>query len=298
LPGAHSAPGGRLPPNGGRERFVKKYIIYGSFILIILIGLSVLLYPTVSNYYNSKGQSRAVARYLDDVANLDDTKKQTLLEAARTYNKSLLRNPGRFDLTEQDTVEYNKLLDTGRGVMGILVIDKLNIKLPIYHGTDEGVLQIGIGHMPGTSLPVGGTGTHAFITGHRGLPSSTLLSELDKMAEDDTFTLYILDETLTYQIDEIQTVEPHEVKSLAIDPDMDYCTLVTCTPYGINTHRMLVRGHRIESAAHVDFQKIYADAKWLDKLTVILIFLIPVVLVFVTIFIIKSIKISKGEIIR
>ena len=178
------------------------------------------------------------------------------------------------------------------------MIDKIDVKLPIYHGTNENVLQIGLGHLPGTSLPVGGVGTHAFITGHRGLPSSTLLTDLDKMEPGDKFSLYVMGETLTYQVDNIQTVEPHEAEALDIDPNKDYCTLVTCTPYGINTHRLLVRGNRIENDSNAGWEAMYAEARLLDRIKVILgliVVLTPVLIIYI---IIKCRKVNKGGIVQ
>ena len=255
---------------------MKKKIIIASIVaVVVVVDLFVLLYHTISNRINTHRQSRVIMRYIDDVAAMDDGNAKAILDAARAYNLDLLENVTRFRPTAEETLHYKGLLNTGREVMGILVIDKLDIKLPIYHGTDEGVLQVGLGHMQGTSLPVGGVGTHAFITGHRGLPSSKLLTNLDKMAEGDTFVLYVLSETMTYQVDFIQTVEPHVVEALDIDPDMDCCTLVTCTPYGVNTHRLLVRGRRVENAANTGWEAIHADARRLDKLLIIALFMIP-----------------------
>jgi len=271
-----------------------KYLIGIIVALVIIVDLCVLLYPTVSGYINSHVQSRVVALYLDDMASMTDTESRALLEAARGYNKNLLLKKDRFAFSKEETAEYNGLLNNGRNVMGILVIDKINVNLPIYHGSDEGVLQVGLGHIPGTSLPVGGIGTHAFITGHRGLPSSTLLTDLNKVDEGDTFVLHVAGKMLTYQVDQIQTVEPGEVEALNIDPDKDYCTLVTCTPYGINTHRLLVRGHRVQNAANAECEPIYADARHLDKIPMILMFLIPVLPGFAALIIIKCRKIHKG----
>jgi sortase A len=277
--------------------FMKKFVIIISLLTLgLFIGVSVLLYPALADYVNSKSQSRIVAGYIDDVAGMDDSKKQAMLEAAREYNQELLYSESRFRFTEKDWAEYKLLLNTGRGVMGILAIDKIDVKLAIYHGTDEGNLQIGLGHMQGTSLPVGGPGTHACITGHRGLPSSTLLSELDRMAEGDTFVLYIMGEALTYRVDQIKTVEPHEVQSLGIDPDKDYCTLVTCTPYGVNSHRLLVRGQRTENAMNAGWAAVYADLRRLDKPMVILICLIPALPVLICLVILRGRKIRKGGI--
>ena len=272
---------------------MKKYIIFTALAAGLLVGFIVLLYPAVSDYINSQSQSRVVAEYADDIADMSVSKKQSMLEEAHEYNENLPYNENRFDFTDEDWTQYKGLLNTGRGVMGILAIDKIDVKLPIYHGTEDGVLEVGLGHMQGTSLPVGGIGTHACITGHRGLPSSTLLSELDRMKKGDTFILYIMGEILTYQVDQVETVLPHDVKALEVDPAMDYCTLITCTPYGVNTHRLLVRGHRIENAA-AGWENLRADARWLDKILIILIFMIPVLPVLMIYFIIKCVKIKKG----
>ena len=271
---------------------MKKHLITIAFILGAIVTLSVLLYPAVADMVNSRKQTSVVMSYLDDVAAMDDTSKQEMLDAAAEYNERLLHKPNRFKSTAEEEAEYLRQLDTGRGVMGVLEIDKIGVKLPIYHGTDEGVLQVGLGHMPSTSLPVGGAGTHAFITGHRGMPSSKLLTNLDRMAEGDVFILHILSDILTYQVDEIKTVLPDDAKAISIDSDADYCTLVTCTPYAVNTHRLLVRGHRIENVAV--FAMPETDAHRLDKALVLPIFLLPVLLVLLVFAIARCIKISKG----
>ena len=272
----------------------KRYIV--AFVVLVAIAADVfaLLYPTVSAYINSQNQSRAVARYLDDVATMDSKDAQALLDAAHEYNERLLHKANRFAFSEEETAQYQRMLDTGRGVMGILVIGKIDVELPIYHGTDAGVLQVGLGHLQGSSLPVGGAGTHAIITGHRGLPSSTLLTDLNKMEQGDTFVLYVMGETLTYQVDQIETVQPQELEALGIDSDKDYCTLVTCTPYGINTHRLLVRGHRIENALNIGWDDLHADANRLDKTRVIVICMIPVLLILMVYAFIKARKIQKS----
>ena len=257
-----------------------------------------MLYPKISGYVNSQNQTRAVIQYFDEVAGMGEENMKALLDAAREYNRNLLANPNRFRMSLEEEADYKKQLDTGRGVIGTLLIDKIDVKLPIYHGTDEGVLQVGLGHLQGSSLPVGGDGTHSFITGHRGLPSSTLLSDLDKMETGDTFALYVLGEMLVYQVDKIQTVEPSEVEALNIERDMDYCTLVTCTPYGINTHRLLVRGQRLENAGNLGWETLYRDARMLDKINLILIalaILLPVLVVYI---IVRCRKIYKGEIVQ
>ena len=284
-----------LKKTAAGERVMKKYIVHIAFIAAILIGVSVLLYPRVSKYINSLSQSQMVAQYFDEVAGMDGENKRAILEEAREYNKKLLEKTFRFEFTDEETAQYKNQLNTGRGVMGVIDIDKINVKLPIYHGTDDSVLQVGIGHLPGSSLPVGGVGTHAIITGHRGVPSSKLLSDLDKVEEGDIFLLYILGETLTYQVDQIKTVTPDEVRALDIDSNEDYCTLVTCTPYGINTHRLLVRGRRIENApGTARWEEIYSGAEWQNKIITILIFMAPVTLGLTIYVIIQSRKIRKG----
>ena len=271
---------------------MKKHIISIAFLAGLFITLSVLLYPFAARYLNSKTQTRVVTQYINDVQAIDDGSRQVILDAAHEYNRNLLCRARRFKFTEKEKAEYLEQLDAGRRVMGLLMIGKLDINLPIYHGTDEGVLQVGLGHMQGTSLPVGGVGTHAFITGHRGLPSSKLLSNLNKLVEGDTFALYILSETLTYQVDNIRTVSPDMVEALDIDPEQDFCTLVTCTPYGVNTHRLLVRGHRIDNLADAKWDSLYADAKYLDKSMVILLLMVPVlpIMAIVVIFICRKIR--------
>jgi sortase A len=273
---------------------MKKYLIFIPLVLGLLGGFVVLLYPTISDYINAMGQSRVVADYVDSVVSMDDSKRLAMLEAAHEYNRNLPFKESRYDFTDADWAEYKELLDTGRGVMGILAIDKIDVKLPIYHGTDEGVLQVGLGHMQGTSLPVGGIGTHSVVTGHRGLPSSTLLSDLDRMNIGDTFVIYVMGETLTYEVNNTETVLPHEVDLLRADPSMDYFTLVTCTPYGVNTHRLLVRGHRVENASNAGWDALSADAKWLDKIKIVTMFMVPISLALVVYFVIRCVRIRKG----
>lgn len=175
-----------------------------------------------------------------------------MLESARAYNEELATCDYRWRLTDEQKADYEAQLDvTGEGVMGYVDIPKIDVELPIYHGTSEAVLTVGVGHIEGSSLPVGGVGTHAVISGHRGLPSATLFTDIDQLAEGDVFYLRVLDEVLAYEVDQILTVEPDDLSALAIEEDKDLCTLVTCTPYGINTHRLLVRGHRTEVPADV-----------------------------------------------
>lgn len=217
-------------------------------VLVFLVGLSLLLYPTVSDYWNSLHQSRAITGYTEQVAGLDTETYDRLWAEAEAYNETLLNKPDRFRMTDEELEEYEQLLSvSGSDVIGYIEIDKIDCYLPIYHGTSESVLQVGVGHLEGSSLPVGGESTHCVVSGHRGLPSARLFTDLDRMEEGDIFSLYVLNEKLSYEVDQILVVEPAEVDALAIEEGEDYCTLVTCTPYGINTHRLLVRGHRVEN---------------------------------------------------
>ncbi len=235
-------------------------------IIIFLIGLSLLLYPTVSDYWNSLHQSRAITKYAEEVAGMDDERYDQLWADACAYNQKLAQNADRYEMSDEERAEYKNLLNvSGNGIIGYVEIPVIGCSLPIYHGTDEAVLQIAIGHIEGTSLPVGGLGTHCAISGHRGLVSARLFTDLDKLTEGDTFILQVLDETLTYEVDKISVVLPHEMDELAIEPDKDYCTLVTCTPYGINTHRLLVRGHRVENQEEARAIRVTADAMQIDS---------------------------------
>ncbi len=216
--------------------------------LIFLVGLSLILYPTVSDWWNSMHQSRAVASYVEQVADMTAEEHEKMYQEAVAYNEKLASQPAHYNLTEEEEEEYNEILDvTGTGIMAYINIPKINVELPIYHGTDDAVLQIAIGHLAGTSLPVGGESTHCVVSGHTGLPSALLFTNLNKLVEGDRFTISVLDRTLTYEVDQIRIVLPDELEDLEIEEGKDYCTLVTCTPYGVNTHRLLVRGHRVEN---------------------------------------------------
>ena len=225
----------------------KKHISTIIIALIFLAGLGFLLYPTVSNLWNRAHQSRAIATYTKQVEKLDDSQNKEMLKAARKYNKSLLKKSDHWKLSKKDKKKYESLLDvSGTGIMGYIEVPKIDCSLPIYHGTDEGALQIAIGHLEGSSLPVGGKSTHCVLSGHRGLPSARLFTDLDQMEEGDILILNILGRKLAYEVDQIRVVLPEEMSDLEIEEGKDLCTLVTCTPYGINTHRLLVRGHRTE----------------------------------------------------
>ena len=218
--------------------------------LILIIGIGIMAYPTVSDWWNSFHQTRAVATYSNIVENTNTAQLDAMIQAAKDYNRKILSKQNRFVMTDDDLEEYNSLLDlSGTGVMGYIQIKSIGVNLPIYHSTDEKYLQIAIGHIEWTSLPVGGESTHSVVSGHRGLPRARLFTDLDKLVEGDTFTLTVLNQTATYMVDQIRIVEPEDVTDLQIESGKDYCTLVTCTPYGVNSHRMLVRGHRIENIA-------------------------------------------------
>ncbi|MGN0362363.1 MAG: class C sortase [Bilifractor sp.] len=237
----------------------KKYITI-LLVVAFLAGLSLLLYPAVSDWWNSLHQTYAVASYVEKTSDFSEEQNEQIREAAEAYNEKLFQEGSLpHDLTEEEQKEYDSLLNvTGDGMMGYVTIPKIQVEVPIYHGTDDAVLEIAVGHLPGTSLPVGGLSTHTVISGHRGLPSARLFTDIDQLQEGDTFSLNVLDQTLSYEVDQIRTVLPDELQDLAIQENEDYCTLVTCTPYGVNTHRLLVRGHRIPNAA--DDVHIVADA--------------------------------------
>lgn len=248
---------------------VKKHLSTIILVIIFLIGLSLLLYPTLSDYWNSLHQSRAIANYAGQVAALDNDTYERMWEEARNYNKSLVNKADRYILSDEEKEEYESLLNVAdNGVIGYIEIPKISCSLPVYHGTDEAVLQIAVGHIAGSSLPVGGESTHCILSGHRGLPSAKLFTNLDKLIEGDTFLLRVLDETLTYEVDRILIVEPDDLSGLTIEEGKDYCTLVTCTPYGINTHRLLVRGHRIENEAEAGSVRVTADAMQIEPVLV------------------------------
>ena len=247
-------------------------------ILIFLVGLSVMLYPSVSDAVNRKHQSRAVAGYAEEVEQLSDADYQTYFDAADAYNRQLNTTPNAF--YKLDLVSgYAQTLDiSGTGIMGYITIPKISVELPIYHGTDEGVLQVAAGHLEGSSLPVGGAGTHAVISAHRGLPSAKLFTNLDELEVGDRFTITVLNRVLTYEVDQISIVLPTEIDQLLPTEGMDYVTLMTCTPYGINTHRLLVRGKRVETTESQKHIRVAADAFRIEPIIVAPILAIPMLL--------------------
>ena len=260
---------------------MKKHLTSIILALIFITGLSLLLYPTVSDYWNSLHQSRVIDSYVSTVNEMDEAKKQELWNAADAYNQTLAGQPQNFTLSGDAIKEYNQQLKVDNtDAISYIEIPKINCKLPIYHGTEEETLQVAVGHLPGSSLPVGGESTHCVLTGHRGLPSAELFSELDELEVGDTFTLTTLGQTLTYQVDLISIVLPSETDLLSIEEGKDLVTLVTCTPYGVNTHRLLVRGHRIsnEEASKLN---ITADAYKIPPIMIAPIFAAILVLLLV-----------------
>lgn len=263
-------------------------------VVILLAGLSLLLYPSFSDYWNSFHQSRAIAGYAEQVANLDEERYRQLWAEAEGYNAELAQRPV-YTLSDSQREEYERLLDvSGTGIMGYVEIPSIQCALPIYHGTDASVLQIAAGHLEWTSLPVGGESSHCVVSGHRGLPSAKLFTDLNQLLEGDIFMLRTLDEVLTYEVDQILIVEPQDTDALGIVAGMDYCTLVTCTPYGINSHRLLVRGHRIENLAEARTVRVTADGVQIEPLLVAPVVAAPVLLVLLVVLLLPNPR-KKGH---
>lgn len=258
-------------------------------ILALFAGLSLLLYPTVSDYWNSLHASQAVADYAENVRNLEAEKYQQVLQDARNYNQMLPYKHTTFALSEEEKGAYDALLDiSGTGIMGYIEIPSIDISLPVYHGTEEGVLQIAVGHLEWSSLPVGGADTHCVLSGHRGLPSAKLFTNLDKLVVGDKFIMRVLDEVLTYEVDQILIVEPTDVSTLMIEAGKDLCTLITCTPYGINSHRLLVRGHRIENQEEAQAIRVTSDAIQIEPLIAAPAVALPMLLVLLVILLVSG----------
>lgn len=271
----------------------KKRVSFSTIILVVilLVGIGILLYPSVSDWWNSMHATQAIAGYVTAVEDLSAQEREEMLELAKAYNQRLA-NGVDFTLTEEEYEEYESLLNIGgTGIMGYVQISAIGVNLPIYHSVDESVLQIAVGHIPGSSFPVGGERTHAILSGHRGLPSAKLFSDLDRMVEGDTFTLNVMGQTTTYMVDQIRIVLPEETDELAIQPGRDYCTLVTCTPYGVNTHRMLVRGKRIENIAG----EVVVVAEAVKIPTYVVIPAVGIPLLFVTLTVMLIVSSTKGR---
>lgn len=268
----------------------KKTDIISTVILlfILLVGLSVMFYPTVSDWWNSRVQSRAIANYDQTIQHIDPHRYDEIWAEANEYNKKLADLYAPFSNADEIS-GYDDILDlSGTGIMGYITIPVIKVELPVYHGTSAEVLNIAAGHLKGSSLPVGGKNTHAVISAHRGLPSARLFTDLDQLVKGDTFTITILDQIFTYEVEEILIVNPDEMDKLSIIPDGDYVTLMTCTPYGVNTHRLLIRSHRIDTV-YEKTVKVIADAVQVDPMLVVPVIAF-ILLIFLIIFWIVSSK--------
>lgn len=245
-----------------------------------LLGLFLLLYPSVSNYWNSLHATQAIAGYARETANLDAEKYEALWSDAHAYNRSLVGRANPYIVSEEQAAAYSSLLNVGgTGIMGYIEIESIGVSLPIYHGTSDAVLQTAVGHLDWSSLPAGGESTHCVFSGHRGLPSAKLFTNLDKLAVGDTFVLRVLDEILTYEVDRILVVEPTETDSLLIEEGEDLCTLVTCTPYAVNSHRLLVRGHQVANSVAAKLIRVTSDAVLIEPILVAPLVAAPLLLV-------------------
>ncbi len=244
-------------------------------VAMALAGIALLGYPTFSDWWNSMHQSYAIASYDQAVAEMDPNQYDDIWAAAEEYNAQLAKSGIIWSMSDAQMKTYNSLLDvTGTGMMGYIEIPKINVELPVYHGTRDAVLQVAIGHIAGTSLPVGGPSSHCSVSGHRGLPSARLFTDIDSLDKGDVFTVTILDRVLTYEVDQVRIVLPNELNDLAIAPKKDYLTLITCTPYGINSHRLLVRGHRIDNLPGTI--RVMADAVQIKPYLVAVFLAIPI----------------------
>ena len=259
---------------------MKRHGITIILLIVFIVGLSLMLYPSFSDWRNSRHQSRAVASYVEQVANIDGEQYAQLWNDAWEYNAALAGRANNYVLTDEQKEEYENFLDVGgTGIIGYIEIPTIGVTLPIYHGTDEAVLQVAVGHLEWTSLPVGGESSHCVLSGHRGLPSARLFTDLDKLGVGDVFIFSVLDEILTYEVDQILIVEPHETEALLITEGKDLCTLITCTPYGVHSPRLLVRGHRVENQEEAQTIRVTADAIQIKPIIVAPILAIPMLLI-------------------
>ena len=284
---------GRTPKDGAGKK--KKHRVSNLIlVLILLTGVGIAGYPAFSDYWNSIHQTRAIAGYAERVAELTNDEYASVWEAALDYNRRLASNPNPWAMSDEDIDDYERQLNVdGTGNMGFISIPRIDVNLPVYHGTSEAVLQTSIGHIDGTSLPAGSVhpdeddyekveyASHSVLSGHRGLPSAKLFSDLDALEVGDVFYLTILDQTLTYQVDKVTVILPEDSSELALFPGKDYCTLMTCTPYGINTHRLLVRGVRVENEKELVDVRVTADALKVEPLYVVPFIAGPVLLLMI-----------------
>ena len=248
-------------------------------VLVFLVGLAVMLYPTISDAINRRHQSYAVASYTESVDSMSDADYTAYFDAADAFNQQIAADPDALYHPEQFPRYADTLDITGTGIMGYITIPRIHVELPIYHGTGDAVLQSAAGHLEGTSLPVGGESTHAVISAHRGLPSAQLFTHLDQLEVGDTFTITVLDRVLTYEVDKITIVLPTEVDDLKVVDGRDYVTLMTCTPYGINTHRLLVRGRRIATPENLKHIRVTSDARQIEPIVIAPVLAVPMLLV-------------------
>lgn len=281
-------------PQGGTGKKKSHRVSNTILVLILLAGIAIAAYPAFSDYWNSMHQTRAIQSYAERVAELDNEAYTAVWEAALDYNRRLAENPNPWAMEDEDIEDYERQLNVdGTGNMGFISIPKIDVNLPLYHGTSDAVLQTSIGHIDGTSLPAGSVhpdpddfskveyASHSVLSGHRGLPSAKLFSDLDAMEVGDVFYLTILDQTLTYQVDKISVILPEDSSELSLFPGKDYCTLMTCTPYGINTHRLLVRGVRVENDKELLDVRVTADALKVEPLYVVPFIAAPVLLLLI-----------------
>ena len=269
------------------RHWIRKHLLTILMAAGLVVGAGLLAYPTIANYWNSFHQTQAIMSYTEAVSTMSAEDYEKILDQAKAYNKRLGQTGIRWTLTEEQKKEYERMLAIdGSGVMGYISIPKIHVKLPIYHGTEESILQTSIGHIEQTSLPVGGKSSHCSVSGHRGLPSARLFTDLDMIAEGDTWTMTVLNETLTYEADQIRIVEPTDVSTLNITQGKDQCTLITCTPYGINTHRLLIRGHRIPNAD--GDARLTADAIQIEPIYIAPFLAVPILLALLAVLLITS----------
>lgn len=269
--------------------FLRKNLITIILFGMIVVGLGLIAYPSVADWWNSFHQTRAVAAYASKIADMSHEEYDKILNEAAEYNKQIAETGVRWQMSDEEIQEYNSILDiTGTGIMAYIDIPKIHVQLPIYHGTDDAILQIAVGHITGSSLPVGGETSHCIVSGHRGLPSAKLFSDLDELVVGDLWTVNVLDQTLTYEVDQIRVVLPTDLKYLEMEDGKDYCTLVTCTPYGVNTHRLLVRGHRVPNVQ--GNARVTADALQIEPAYVAPFIGIPIILILIVMLIIATRK--------
>lgn len=258
---------------------MKNKIIIYVVVILFIVGLLFILYPTFNNLWNNYNQSKAISNHITQIENMTENEIKLAISEAIEYNRTIATRGISSALNEEEQKIYNDLLNvSNNSIMGYIEIPKIHVKLPIYHGTSDQVLQVAIGHVAGSSLPIGGDSTHSILMGHRGLPSAKLFTSLDKMALGDYFYIYALNDTLVYQVDDIKIIKPEELADIKIEAGQDYVTLVTCTPYGINSHRLLVRGHRVLNGT-TDVKTYNND----QKIKICIIFFLIVILLIVVI---------------